>query len=92
MKISKKRDKGKEFIFLTLISYILFFLFITLYFRQLRDVLPSPEIDQSSVVGYSQYFGYPFFIDTVLFFAMVFIPLILFFVLITVDIIYKKEK
>lgn len=64
---------------------VLVFIFLLL-FRTLRDVLPPPQILSKQIVGYSHYYGYPFFIDTFLFFIFLSYPVIVFFCMY----LYKK--
>lgn len=65
-----------------LISVFLFcveLLLILIFFRKIRYLFPIPEIGDSKIVGFSQYFGYPFYFDTFIFFVI--LLSILFFVI-----------
>lgn len=63
-------------------GYAIFFCALfALVFRKLRDSLPPPEIHSNKIIGYSQYFGYPFFMDTIIFMLFFFFPLVIFFFL-----------
>jgi len=70
----------------------LFILFFNLlFFKPLRDNLPPSMIGRSDVVGYAQYYGYPFYLDTVIFFILIFHPIIL-FALLKIFEQYKRRK
>jgi len=64
-----------------------FFIFIFLlgiffiFFRKIRDALPPSIIGKSAVVGYAQYFGYPFYLDAVVFFIILLHPVLVFLLL-----------
>ena len=76
--------KKKEVIFLLSSFFVLFLVVVSLglSFRKTRDLLPPTEIGPQKIVGYTQYFGYPFYLDTIIFFVFIcspFISIILFF-------------
>jgi hypothetical protein len=52
---------------------------LALLFRTLRDILPNPELKADTSIGYAQYFGYPLYLDTFLFFLLLLLPVIYFF-------------
>ena len=52
---------------------------LALLFRTLRDLLPDPELKGDTSIGYAQYFGYPLYLDTFLFFLLLLLPVIYFF-------------
>jgi hypothetical protein len=52
---------------------------LALLFRTLRDILPDPELKVDTSIGYAQYFGYPIYLDTFLFFLLLLLPVIYFF-------------
>ena len=58
--------------------FVLFFLFV-LTFRSLRGLFPLPEIPTSKSVGYSHYFGYPFYFDNFALYLLIFSPILCFF-------------
>lgn len=43
---------------------------ILFFFRKIRNLFPIPIIEDSEIIGYSQYFGYPFYFDTFIFLAV----------------------
>lgn len=65
-----------------LVEALLYFsigaLFILFTFRKVRSFFPPPSIGESKIVGYAQYFGYPFYFDTVLFFVFLLSPILIF--------------
>ncbi len=61
---------------LTLSSYFV----IYLKFRKIRDYFPKPN-QNGEIIGFSQYFGYPYLFDTILFIALILIPISFYFVL-----------
>lgn len=77
---------GDRLLFLIEIIIIAIFGFILiLSFRKLRDSLPPPEINQSKVIGYAQYFGYPLYMDAVIFFSIIFFPAAFFAIMRLID-------
>jgi hypothetical protein len=67
--------KKLKLILLTLsMSLIVDFILIVLL-RQIRALFPLPEIGSDKIIGYAQYFGYPLSFDTLLFFALILVPL-----------------
>lgn len=50
-------------------------------FKNIRSIFPPPEIGRDGLVGFAQYFGYPFYFDTLIFFFMIFVPISTFIVL-----------
>lgn len=51
---------------------------IVVFFRQIRDIFPPAMIGTSHVIGYAQYYGYPFYLDTIIFFVLLLHPLVVF--------------
>jgi hypothetical protein len=62
-----------------------------IFFRKIRDALPPPIINQTKIIGYTHYFGYPFLLDTVVFFFFIFFPVGIFILLYSID-VWKKYK
>jgi len=60
----------------TLSSYFV----IYLKFRKIRDYFPKPN-QNGEIIGFSQYFGYPYLFDTILFISLILIPISFYFVL-----------
>lgn len=50
-------------------------LILLINFRSFRSLVFGPEIGKEKIVGYTHYFGYPFYFDTILFFVFIFVPL-----------------
>ena len=72
----KKKDRYAIIIFSALT--ILMLLFFALTFRIVRDNLPPTPISANKIIGYSQYFGYPLFLDTAIFLILILLPIIFF--------------
>jgi len=74
--------------------YLIIFVFLTagiivLSFRSLRDFFGKTKIDEGVSIGYAQYFGYPIYLDTILFFLIILTPIIFF---ILNSILYKEYR
>lgn len=78
IKIKRKVLSDKQLYFIGINLSLLFFLIFVLIlsFRKIRDAFPPTEIGHEKIVGYTQYFGYPFYLDTIIFFVFVLSPLI----------------
>lgn len=50
-------------------------------FRTLRDILPDTQFESNTSIGYAQYFGYPVYLDTVIFFLLVLTPFLFFLIM-----------
>jgi len=50
-------------------------------FKRIRSLLPPTEINSNKLIGFAQYFGYPFYFDTVFFFFLVFAPVLTFIIM-----------
>jgi hypothetical protein len=83
MKLPKAIKPSKKiFLHVGILCSFFFLLGIfALSFRKMRDTLPPPEISEKHIVGYSHFFGYPFFLDTAVFFFFMLYPLFAFFML-----------
>lgn len=57
------------------------YLIMGLIFRHIRDYFSKPSLKDSSVIGFSQYFGYPLFFDIFLFCFIIFIPLVSYYLI-----------
>jgi len=70
--------KHKRISFLVISLSFIFFLtiYLVLSFRTIRDSLPPTKIENQKIVGYTQYFGYPFQLDTIIFFLFLLPPLL----------------
>lgn len=55
-------------------------LFLMLTFKKLRIFFPPPEISNEKLIGFAQYFGYPFYFDTLIFFLIIFLPILILFI------------
>ena len=63
-----------------LIFNVLFILFLlgvfAVTFRKLRDIMPDPAISKETSIGYAQYFGYPLYLDSIIFFILILSPVL----------------
>lgn len=76
MKQDKSILRGKLKLLLEVLVYLVIQLFIFfMLFRPIRNEMALPWIGEQKIVGYSHYTGYPFFIDTVLFFVLMSTPI-----------------
>ncbi|MCL4418579.1 hypothetical protein M1146_00585 [Patescibacteria group bacterium] len=58
-------------------SFILFIILVS-GFKKIRALFPPPEIGSDKLIGFSQYFGYPFYFDNLFFFFLIFFPVVVF--------------
>jgi hypothetical protein len=63
---------------------------VIISFRTLRDLLPNPKIGENTSIGYAQYFGYPLYLDSIVFFVIVFSPVI--YLIILKFLRYRNKK
>lgn len=70
---------------------LLFFLLtiFTIFFQQIYANWPPAVINNSGIVGSVQYYGYPFYFDTIIFFIIALHPIITF---ILIKLIEQKRK
>ena len=52
---------------------------ILLNFRQLRYSFSPPKTTENEIIGYAQYFGYPLYFETIIFFVFILSPIVVFF-------------
>ena len=55
-------------------------IFLLFGFKKIRTIFPPPEINADKLIGFSQYFGYPLYFDTLFFFFLFFIPILTFII------------
>lgn len=75
MKNNKSTIEKKLLLEVFLYSFTLLILFLFL-FRIIRNLFLVPKINQSKIIGYTHYTGYPFYADTMLFLMLMSIPLL----------------
>jgi len=46
-------------------------------FRAIRESFPTTEIAKNKIIGYSHYYGYPFYFDTFIIFFLLLSPIII---------------
>lgn len=78
--------------------YILYFsiqitilIIIEITLRKVRELFPPSQILQNYIVGYSQYFGYPYYFDTLVFLAIMLSPIIISLILAKIKVIKWKK-
>jgi len=79
-------------VLLFLIGLLAYFLTIVMtipLIKTVRAFFTGPLVGDQKIVGYSQYFGYPFYFESYLFTAYIFLPLII-LILIRI-IVYEKN-
>ena len=77
--------RNKVFLKTFLLSFTL--LIVLMFgFKKIRALFPPPEIGSDKLVGFSQYFGYPFYFDSLFFIFLIFFPVAFF------SFFYYKEK
>ena len=69
---------SRTFFFNWIAMFFILSLLIFISFRVLRKMFPLPEINQEKIVGYSQYYGYPLYFETILFFTFLLLPIVTF--------------
>ena len=67
--------------------FLLEIFLILVFFRKLRSIFPPPPIEKSGIVGFAQYFGYPFYFETIVFLVVVISP----FVIVSIIKYLKKQ-
>lgn len=77
--------RNKVFIKTLLLSFVLLII-LMFSFKKIRAFFPPPEIGNDKLVGFSQYFGYPFYFDNLLFAFLIAFPVAVFLFF------YYKEK
>jgi hypothetical protein len=56
-------------------------LLLLIFFKKIKAIIPPPEIGNSGSVGFVHYFGYPAYIDTLVFLFIIFSPVIVIYVI-----------
>lgn len=72
-----KKIKDTRILILFVGLFVLLLILFLTNFRTVRDSIP-PEIGEHKIVGYAQYFGYPLYLDTFVFFAFILYPILFF--------------
>lgn len=69
-------------LFLQVMGISLIFGFLMLIsFKRIRGLFPIPDINSEKIIGYAQYYGYPLYFDTLLFFSFLLVPAVAFYLL-----------
>jgi len=64
----------------TIIFSALIILFIFIGFKKIRMFFPPPEITSEKLVGFTQYFGYLIYFDSIIFLLIIFLPVVILFI------------
>jgi len=67
----------KKIYLIAVILFLFELVVLLMFFRPLRRLSPPPEITQVGTVGFAQYFGYPFYFETIVFWIVFLSPLVL---------------
>jgi hypothetical protein len=59
-----------KLIFLWFMSLV----FIVILIKKIRPILPPTEINENKIIGFTQYNGYPFYFDLIIFFLLILLP------------------
>lgn len=74
-----KADKSIGFYVEWLIYFLVTNISFLLLLRKIRSFFSGPPISANKIIGYSQYFGYPYTFETAVFFYFVVSPIIIYF-------------
>lgn len=88
---STTKFNHRKFIFISTFLFCLEVVLILLFFRKIRDLFPIPAIGDNKIVGYSQYFGYPYYFDALVFLAIMLSPIIISFIFAKIKAIKWKK-
>jgi hypothetical protein len=77
----------KKTLFFTFAFYSIAAAILLLKFRNLRELFPPTQIGEYKIVGFAQYYGYPFYYDNLIFAALILLPSLIF---ILIYFLYKK--
>lgn len=78
-------------IFLYFFIQVIVLLIAGITFRKVRELFPPTQILENKTVGYSQYFGYPYYFDTFVFFIIMFSPIIVCFIITKIQVMKWKK-
>jgi hypothetical protein len=76
--VRRSQSELKNIIVKTIIVNFLLVLFVFFSFREMRAMIPPPEITGEKLVGFAQYFGYPLYFDTYIFALIILLPVLIF--------------
>jgi hypothetical protein len=85
------KSEYKKILFFFSVSFFIYIIFIALSFRKFRDIFSTKPQSGSDLLGFPQYSGYPLYLDTVIFFAVILFPVV-FFVLLKLLTKYRYLK
>ncbi|HVT00823.1 MAG TPA: hypothetical protein VHE53_01145 [Patescibacteria group bacterium] len=70
--------KKNEILIIYIIYLIICFSIISFTFKDIRNSFPPTPIVANQIVGYSQYFDYPLYFDSLFFLVLILLPVIFF--------------
>lgn len=88
---SNKKHKGR-FEFFIFTSFLVWILLLTLWvflFDDIRSLFPIPSKNNTEIVGYAQYYGYPLYFDPIMYFVLILSPA---FAIVLAKLITKTES
>ena len=74
------KNSHKIIILKSLFISVVILVGLIITFKKIRAIFPIPMINDDRLVGFSQYFGYPLYFDTLFFFFLVLVPIITFMI------------
>ena len=75
------KSKNRNIIAKAIAIFMSIAILIFLTFKKLRQFFLPPNIPSEKIVGYAQYFGYPFYFDTLLVSTLFILPVVIFLTL-----------
>lgn len=73
----KKKSISTNKISVYIFFQAIFLFIIIVTFRKIRALFPVPQASDSEIVGYAQYYGYPLYFDTFIFFTIMLSPIVI---------------
>jgi hypothetical protein len=76
-----KKSWYKKIFFIFGASYFTYIAITALSFKKFRDLFSSKPQVNTDLLGFPQYYGYPLYLDTAIFFAVILFPVVFFFLM-----------
>ena len=84
----KKKKEIKKIYVVSVLIFLSEILLVLMLFRKIREKFPITGIGANGIIGYAQYFGYPFYFETLIFLLITISPIIIVFI---VTLFIKKQ-
>jgi hypothetical protein len=79
MKFVRRSESEFKTVMTKIIIVDLLLMFLLLFsYKQIRVLVPPPEISGEKLVGFAQLYGYPLYYDTYYFALIIFLPILIF--------------